>query len=345
MHTPLIINNTPNCKPHPWHPSVVYCEKIWNGHRWWMAQTPLPPTDVSPYRDRYELPCIHFSDDGIHWDPIPSNPIDDIDESMVMAHNYLSDPHLLLHNGVLECYYRLSLLNNCQLIGNKTLLLKKTSTDGTHWSEREVVADLRREEDISIWGEQIISQAVVWDGAHYRCWYVDRSGYLKNRRILMTTSTDGHIWEPYSICNLLGTPDFDPWHIDVQFFDGEYQMLLFDEWNLHFLSSSDGINFHYISHVLTPTLLFTDFYSHGIYRACSVKVKDKILVYFSAKTERQASIGLLSTTDRKHFVPENGISFIDYFPKFILRNLSFKNIKRFVKRKLRIIMPQLLKKK
>ena len=341
MHTPLVIKNTPNCQPHPWHPSVIYSAEGWNGHCWWMAQTPLPPTNIPPYRDRYELPCIHFSDDGIHWYPISNNPIDDIDESMAAAHNYLSDPHLVLHNGVLECYYRLSLLKDQQLIGNKTFLLRKISSDGIHWSDREVVADLRREEDISIWGEQIISQAVLWDGTQYRCWYVDRSGYLNNRRILMTTSADGRKWNQYSVCTLTGTPDFDPWHIDVQFFDGEYQMLLFDGWSLHFLSSLDGINYHYISLVLTPTLLFTDFYSHGIYRACSVKVNDKILVYFSAKTERQTSIGLLSTSDRKHFSPKNGISIIDYLFQYIIPGITFKNIKRYVKRKLRILFPKL----
>lgn len=335
MHTPLRIVNTPNCQPHPWHPSVVYTENGWNEHKWWMAQTPFPPNDVPPYRDRYELPCIHFSDDGIHWHPMPNNPIDDIDKEMEEAHNYLSDPHLVLRGNRLECYYRLSLLKDRQIVGNKTLLLRKTSIDGLLWSEREVIADLRRTEDISVWGEQIISPAIHWDGERYRCWYVDRSGYLNGRKILMTASEDGTTWRPCIECHLIGTPAFNPWHIDVQHYDGEYQMLLYDGWHLHWLASVDGINFRYVSHVLSPTLFFTDFYSNGLYRACSVKVDNKILVYFSAKTDSQTSIGLLATQDRVHFEPINGISRLKYLCTFILPRASFKNCKRLAKRQLR----------
>ena len=29
MHTPLDIKNTPNCQPHPWHPSVIYVAEGW----------------------------------------------------------------------------------------------------------------------------------------------------------------------------------------------------------------------------------------------------------------------------------------------------------------------------
>ena len=335
MHTPLNIKNTPNCQPHPWHPSVIYVEKGWNGHQWWMAQTPFPPFDMAPYRDRYELPCIHFSDDGIRWSPIEGNPIDDIDDDMVESHNYLSDPHLVLRNGKLECYYRLSLLKDRQLVGNKTLLLRKTSTDGHNWSDREVVADLRSVEDIAIWGEQIISQAVLWHEKQYRCWYVDRSSYLKNRKILMTTSEDGNTWQHHIECHLHGCPDIDPWHLDVQYYDGRYQMLLYDRWELHWLDSTDGIEFNHVSKVLSPTLYFEDFYARGLYRACSVKVGSEIRVFFSAKTEKQSFIGQMATRDRVSFRPINGISKIKYTVSYVVPQLSATNIKRFVKKHLR----------
>lgn len=115
MYTPVQIKNLSSLQPHPWHPSVVYIPEGWNGHKYWMAQTPFPPADVKPYRDRYELPCIHYSDDGIKWNPIISNPIEDLMPEEIEAHNYYSDPHLVLRDGVLECYYRYTMLQNKQL--------------------------------------------------------------------------------------------------------------------------------------------------------------------------------------------------------------------------------------
>lgn len=349
MHTPLEISNTPNCLPHPWHPSVVYVAEGWNGHRWWMAQAPFPPRSTPPfcnpkelpfeasYCDRYELPCIHYSDDGRHWCPIPTNPIDDLDKADEEAHNYLSDPHLVLRNGELECYYRRTLLTDRQLQGNKTQLLRKRSTDGVHWSEREVLADLRTEADQTIWGEQIISPAVHWDGTLYRCWYVDRSSYLDHRQILLTTSPDGLTWLPYQVLHIDMPEGIDPWHLDVQHYDDRYQMLLYDRWHLHWLESPDGIHFRYVSHVLSPTQYFADFYSNGLYRACSVKVNRDILIFFSAKNPQRTSIGLLRTTDRKHFTPVNGITPLHYLHRYLLPQASWHNAKRFIKHTLKPI--------
>ncbi len=48
MFTPIQID-IPNFLPnHPWHPSVVYIEDGWNGHQWWLAQTPFSPNNVPP---------------------------------------------------------------------------------------------------------------------------------------------------------------------------------------------------------------------------------------------------------------------------------------------------------
>lgn len=331
MHTPLRIGNTPNCQPHPWHPSVMYFPNRWNGHRFWMAQTPFPPDDVPPYRDRHELPCIHFSDDGLTWVPIDGNPNDDISTEMIESHNYRSDPHLDFRDGIMECYYRLTLLKDKQLINNQTLLLRKRSYDGMHWSNREIVADLQKPEDEAIWGTQIISPAIRWDGQQYQCWYIDSSVYVKGRNILMTTSADEIVWHKHSVCSLTCPFHIDPWHIDVQYYDGLYQLIVYDEWNLRWFDSLDGVDFHYVSDILSPSNYFMDFYSEGLYRACSLKVGEEIMVYFSAKNAQRTSIGLLKTIDRKRFIPINGIPQHEYFSKYIIPQISWKNTKRFVK--------------
>lgn len=330
MYTPVQINNISSCQPHPWHPSVVFIPEGWNGHKYWMAQTPFPPHEILPYRDYYELPCIHYSDDGIKWEAIDNNPIDKLDHAAIQSHNYYSDPHLILKNSILECYYRFSLLTDQQLVGNKTLLIKRTSKDGIHWSEREVIADLREKEDIMIWGDQIISQALVWDGQSYHCWYVDKSSYLNDRGIRMCSSSDGVNWTTNKKCYIEGNK-VDPWHIDVQFYLGKYQMIVYDMWGLWWFESEDGIHFRFLSKILQPTQYFMDFYSEGLYRACSVLTDQNIKIYFSAKNANKTSIGLLTSKDRIVFKKCNGISQSQYLINYILPQLTIRNCKRFVK--------------
>ncbi len=313
MHTPLIILNTPACQIYPWHPSVVYSDEGWNGHKWWMAQTPFPPFEMKPYRDRFELPCIHFSDDGIKWKPIPSNPLEDLTTEDLEAHNYFSDPHLVLSGGKLALYYRFTYLKEKQLIDNKTLLIKRVSDDGFHWSDREVIADLRKQEDVEIWGDQIISQALVLKEGKYRCYYVDRSSYLSGRQILFTESDDGENWSKFQRVELLGS-EVDPWHIDVQFYDDKYQMIVYDMDNLIWYESEDGVRFHRFSQVLSTSHDSTSFYRDGLYRACSVKYDSGIRVYFSAKRKNRTYIGLLQTEDRITFSPINGMSPVLWLP-------------------------------
>ncbi len=333
MYTPLDIVNTPNCLPSPWHPSVVFVAEGWNGHPYWMAQTPFPNHDMEPYRDRYELPCVHYSDDGIHWSPIPNNPIVELTDVEIAAHEYYSDPHLVFKNGVLELYYRFTILQAGQLVGNKTLLLRSVSHDGYNWSEPQTIADLRKIEDIAVWGEQIISQALCWDEHRYRCWYVDKSSYLHSRNIRIVTSVDGVEWTKSKLCSIDG-PAMDPWHIDVQYYDGKYQMIVYDMWRLRWYESEDGLHFRFVSDILQPSSKPYHFYAGGLYRACSVKTDTDIRVYFSAEREDQSYIGLLSTTDRLHFRPVSGVSSFRWIPlawKSLIA-YNWKRIKKGIKR-------------
>ena len=335
IHTPLNIRHTPNCQPYPWHPSVVYVDEGWNGHKWWMAETPFPPMDVAPYRDRWELPCIHYSDDGKNWYPITSNPIDDIDETMLEAHNYLSDPHLLVKDGIMECWYRVSYLKEKKVYGNETVLVKKTSISGFEWSNREVIVDLRNEDNKKIWGGQIISPSIIWRNGLYMCWYVDRSSYMSNRKIRMTQSLNGKDWQISGECSLLGLA-VDPWHIDVQYYDDRYQLLVYDYDSIYWYDSLDGKQFNFVSKVISPSNLIYDFSVEGLYRACSVKVENRIFVYYSAQRRQTCYIGLLTTTDRKLFEYVNGMSLCSYVnsDESILGCL-WKSLKRKIKKCIR----------
>lgn len=331
MFTPIVVDNVFECQPHPWHPSVMYVPEGWNGHRYWMAQTPFPPCEVKPYRDRYELPCIHFSDDGKLWHTVATNPIDELDEKAIDEHNYFSDPHLVLKDGVLECYYRFSILNDRQLVGNKTLLFKKISMDGAQWSERIVVADLRSDDDVAIWGDQIISQSVVWTGNEYLCWYVDASSYVPLRHVNLVTSKDGMHWKRFEQCTLDGK-NINPWHIDVQYVDDKFIMLCYssDSDCIYCLVSYDGLHFRWISDVIAASRQKYDFFRDGVYRACLVKINDVFRVYFSAKRGGQSSIGLLESTDLRTFLFVNCQNSLRYWGWKKYFGYAFSRIKRFI---------------
>ena len=318
INTPLHITNF---SKYPvvdtYHPSVVYVEEGWCGHRFWMVQTPYSVIDIKPYNDRYELPCVLFSDDGIHWTSIPNNPIDDLMPEDIAAHNYLSDPHLILKNNQLELYYRYTILKDKQLVGNKTVLYRRVSKNGVDWSEREVIVDLRNENDILIWGEQIISPAIVWHNNQYFCWYIDASSYIEDRHVRFTNSKDGIHWMKSTLCEI-SNDNVIPWHLDVQYFDGQFQILIFDIDNqiLAHYTSANGIEFENYKLLLRPTNKLCDYYSESLYRACSVKVKSEINIYISAHNGERCSIGLWRTKDFSDFIPVRGMGVIRYLLEY-----------------------------
>lgn len=300
MQFPLDIQNTPNLPRYFWHPSVVFVPEEFGGHKWWMAQTPFPPCKMEPYRDRYELPCIHYSDDGFHWLPIPNNPIDDITKEQEANKDFMSDPHLIYKDGHLEIYYRLSFREGEHV--NHPIIIKRISKDGLNWSDRQIIADMRDERDVAAWGSNIVSQSIVWTGAEYLCWYVDGSWFVEDRHVRLATSKDGVHWEESKIC-LLNEYKEKPWHIDVQGTEGVYHMLCYsyESDKLSHLTSKDGINWNFDAMVLTHSRNLFGFYSSKIYRSCMVAIEGTYHVFFSAATTYRSYIGLLKTRDWKHF--------------------------------------------
>ena len=336
MQVPIRILNTKGLPKDVWHPSVVYMPEGWNGHRWWMSETPYSPRHIPPYTDRWELPCIHYSNDGLKWNPIKHNPIDDLTQEDIAQHNYLSDPHLVLKGGVIYCYYRHTFLKNRQLLGNKTILYRKHSADGENWSERELVADLRNEDDVAIWGEQIISQSILWNEKKqiWECWYVDGSGDKLDRGVRYVVSVDGVHWEKYKQCVVVIENDL-PWHIDVQIYGGVYHMLCYTDNNkLALYTSDNGIDFVFKNVVLTPQP--NTFYWERIYRSCSVFDGKKYRIYFSGYDGELGRIGVIETEDWKSYNMKSVWWNIDYYTELMVcKWKAFKrNVKQVIKQTL-----------
>lgn len=291
---PLIIK-TPESSNQPYHPSALYIPEGWNGYKYWMAETPYPLGEngdwkgLPPYRERWENPCIHVSNDGINWEDFKDlqNPIDDLDEENIANKDYFSDPHLILYEDTLECWYRISLKKN-----NATYILRKYSLNGKDWSSREIMIDLQ---DTSIiengTGNMIISPAIHKSSNGYIMWYVNSID--KPREICRSLSKDGKKWSKKETCQL---PDnsVTPWHIDLAYIDEKYYLVIYDyDTNqLVLYTSSDGLWFSDRKVLLSKAPMLGSFYSYGLYRSSLIKDDKEYKLYFSA-FEKRTAIGLM----------------------------------------------------
>ncbi len=254
-----------------------------------MVVTPYPMH--VEYKDRWECPCIYASNDGIKWES-PSglvNPIDDLSTEDIKAKNFFSDPHLVVKDGQLECWYRIT--KKTQDDAN-TILIRKKTLDGISWSEREILANPEDPFIASTLGDMVRSQAVLYNSGKYRMWYVDNKRNVGLRNICYSESPDGRTWQNRKTCVLSGK-EIKPWHIDVSKIDDIYYLTIYDLWNLTLWGSKDGISFEYIKEILSPSLVYGSFYSDGLYRSSLIKDCSGYKLYFSAFDESKTSIGLM----------------------------------------------------
>lgn len=317
----------PNELNQPYHPSIIYRESGFLGHKFWMAQTPYPITDRAPYRDRYENPCIYHSENGIHWIPA-NNPLDDLTKQEISEKCYFSDPHLVIRENQLELFYRFSDKDGI------ITLYKRITTDGVNWSERICVIDMHHHSSLQTFGKDFISPAIIWtDSVGYECWYVDDTFKNPCRKIRYTKSKDGICWEISTECQLKG--NIVPWHIDVQKINEDLIMLVYDvdHQRIDWYEGDDVTHWHFVSNVLVPSGRRGDFYECGLYRACLIRVHDVYRIYFSAHNKIDSSIGVLETKDKIHFSFVSGGSWLDTI-RFTLY-VRYKALRRIVKRILR----------
>lgn len=116
-----------------------------------------------------------------------------------------------------------------------------------------------------------------------------------------------------------------PWHIDVNYIDGKYFLVMYDFNNLTLWEGSDRINFSYKKELLSPSV-FGSFYGEGLYRACIIK-DNKYRIYFSADDSFSTYIGLLEGEDINNLtIVSNG----RYTSPLELCTLLFKRKKRSV---------------
>jgi len=238
------------------HPSVMYFEKAWKGHHYWMAITPYPKGD-----NQYENPHIFCSNNGKDWkEPAGiKNPLVPAPEGKA----YNSDVNLLFDKGILYCYYRLSSPDT------ERSLRVIQSKDGLQWRENQ---------QLSAWafkGIDMISPSVVRAENKYYCYAVSTGehqagSYFKNNAIRHMISNKRTLWNApirelnYPKVNLTNRPwseEFEPWHLEVQKLGNIWLMLVTttrvgssgSQGSLYFGYSLNGLDFTF-SHALTKDL-------------------------------------------------------------------------------------------
>lgn len=274
---PLAIN-TPDGSNQPYHPSALFFNNSWCGHRYYMAYTPFP-VGAEPYRDRWEYPCMAASEDGINWrDANGNKPLDDLTEQQILERAYFSDTHLVYNSleDRLELYYRLS-------EGDKVKLLRKTSKDGVVWSKRE---DVFAPVDYPV-----ISPAIEYENGVYSMWYVKEVDHIMS--IHYANSDDGLTWKYGGGCKLIGAT-VNPWHLDCKKYSDKFYLLTYDfSHTLMLWQSNDGVNFEYLKTILKANGFPGSFYRLTLYRSCMLNDENGYKVYFSAGNEREVKIGLM----------------------------------------------------
>ena len=253
------------------HPSVLYFPDAWNGYSYWMAHTPYPYADAS-----YENPSISVSNDGVNWTSLSglSNPIDQPTNQELAGNYHMSDTELVWNNGKLEVWYRFNVNDGTEQ------LMRKTSTNGVTWSNREIVFDLTDEPNFAL------SPSVIFEDNKYKMWFVGTEA-----SIYYTESSTGanDSWSPLVTTKLDYYDDtYDPWHIDVIEDENRYVLvisttLLSDGGrNLLIGESSDGVNFDDLRVILTPSSDGWD--DKEIYRASLIHDNTGYRLYYSARS-------------------------------------------------------------
>lgn len=116
------------------HPKAVCFHYPWNGYRYWLSFSPYPKAD-----DAKENPHILASNDLKNWiEPDGfKNPLDNTPPNYEHAVVYNSDPELFYNEdtGELECWWRF--VDDSE--GKSVVIYRRCSSDGIHWTEKEVM--------------------------------------------------------------------------------------------------------------------------------------------------------------------------------------------------------------
>ncbi|MGU8448522.1 hypothetical protein V1657_07075 [Clostridium perfringens] len=288
----------------PYHPSVIKFSEKWNGYKYWMAYTPFPD-------EPNENPCIAASNDLIKWETPAGlvNPIDKPHDYSSGATGYWSDTHLVYNPNTdkLECWYR----GIGASASGENNIVRKTSSNGVDWSEREVL--------FTFSGGSYVSPSIIFDENKYKIWFCRPSERYE--------SENGANWSK------VGEYSFSPinynfWHQDIIKTDSGYELVGMESVGqntrlIHFISD-DGIKFKFGKEIL-KVLDNNKYNIKGFYKPCLVK-ENGLYYLFSSINWTNGTNGMsLSISDKLNDITSlKGIdqNYIPYMAKYTKKGKS-----------------------
>lgn len=270
----------------PLHPTVMYFASGFNGYKYVMIQTPFPRSTVPVYKDRFECPMIHYSNDGINW--TAGILIDDLTQAEIDNHDYFSDPDLILNpnTGELEVWYRITRADS---EANTDILRRIINADGSFGARQTMMSAAQL---ASTTHKMVRSHALIFEDGKYKMWFTGWSGgNVGYGETTDPTNFANWTWQQVS----LGTGATNSWHLDVVKVGSTYY--LFNDtvnFDLQLYSSSNGINFTKVKDLLTKTNNPKDFYGAVIYRSSGLVVDGLYSVYVSGWNSSVGNTGIAS---------------------------------------------------
>ena len=231
----------------PTHPSIVSFTEKWNGYKYWMAYSPYPYGNGEE-----ENPCIACSNDLLYWD-IPQNFLNPIANNEEVGCKELKDPHILYRADLdrLEVWYLGRLHTNLGGDGKTLLIMRKTSSDGVHWSDFEVLTST-----------EYLSPSVIWDGEKYRLWEI---GFHETAgKFVYRESKNAKEWTESIICDIGNLERNEIWHGAISVKDDAFYFVYIkhmkDSHTIFYCQSADGVHFSQETALITKDKVWDYFY-------------------------------------------------------------------------------------
>ena len=239
-------------KNQPTHPSVLDMKQSWHGFRYWMAYSPYPNADGAE-----ENPCICVSNDMLNW-TVPDGLYNPIAFNEETACDELKDPHIVYNDDLdrMEIWY-LGRIDSTIKSGGTLLLFRKTSSDGVHWSEYEVMREIAG----------YTSPSVIYEDGRYKLWAISPSEGKSSGALAYLESTDGKNWSDAAECTFGGSSELQKiWHGAVSH-DDKYRFVFIES-----SGESDAVLYTESSNGITwtePTkIVQKENFWEGFYRPC-----------------------------------------------------------------------------
>lgn len=270
-----------------YHPSVCYFEGGFNGYKYWCAYTPYENNN-----DYWENPHIEVSNDLKNW-TVPKgfkNPLEPVPSNYERGNVYNSDTELVYNTDTktLECWWRFYDRPN-----NRTVLKRKTTKDGVHWSSSEemLVGELYKYD--------FLSPAIIYENGTYKMWAINQN---TDHSLDYRESTNGKDWGKLRHIQITyDDKELANWHLDVIHTAKGYEALISAYYpkendrthmDLYYTCSQDNEHYTKAEKIYSPSSSSSAFDNRGLYRSSFLYANGRYYMFYSALNKKKGPTGV-----------------------------------------------------